>query len=52
MRDVSSVPGRHIMHYAPALGMREKKMLFEGSDRVGGNNGPTGMDTHLRIATV
>ena len=27
-------------------------MLFEGSDRVGGNDELTGMDIHLRIATV
>ena len=27
-------------------------MLFESSDGVGGNNGPAGMTTHQRIATV
>ena len=52
MRDMSSVPSRHIMDYPLALGMREKTMLFRDSDRIGGNNGPTGMGTHLRISTV
>ena len=27
-------------------------MLFGGSDRVRGNNGPTEVDTHLRMPTV
>ena len=40
------------MDYAPPLGMREKNMLFEGSDQVGGKNRVTGADTHLRIPTV
>ena len=28
MRDVSSFPGRHIMHYTPGLCIRDKKMLL------------------------
>ena len=50
--DVSGIPGNHVMDYAPVLGMREKNTLFGGSERVGGNNGLTGMDIHLRVATV
>ena len=40
------------MDYAPSSSMREKKILFESSDRVAENNGLTGVGTHLRIPTI
>ena len=40
------------MDCAPSSSMWEKKILFESSDEVGGNNELTGAGTHLLIATV
>ena len=51
MKDMSSVPGRHI-DYAHASRTQEKNILFVGSDGVVEHKGPAEMDTHLRIATV
>ena len=52
MRNVSSVSGLRIGHSVPGFRTREKKLLFEGSDGVVRNKRLTGMDTHLRIATI
>ena len=50
--DVNSVPGDHIVHYAPALSMWEKNMLIGGLDRVGGNIGLTGVDNRCLPTNV
>ena len=52
MGNVSSVLGRHIMDYTPALCTRVKNMLLGGSDVVSKNDGPAGVNTHLRIPIV
>ena len=52
MRNVSSVPGLYIGHPVPGFRTRDKKPLFESSDWVVWNKRLTGMDTHIRIATV